>query len=285
MSTVIMNWINKYISEIPIYAIVCSIFLYFLLAALRLLNVEIASFILLALLASISLHILNMAKKVDYSLDKISKIFNDVTILKNGSPALITGLSNQEIFYGILKEKVNEASERVWLMHFDPWAPDAPEYSDCEKEKYFDFSKNFAIEHPHVDVKRIIGIPNQNKLDWVEQLVEDTREIRNLHLGYLYVGDIQNSFPRSVTSCQIIDKNKIFLLNPLLNHIPPGDFKKCIYIENREIVSIYEQYYERIWNEITEYNSPYGCLLKDGPGRALFDQNVKKIQDNFNKTE
>ena len=47
--------------------------------------------------------------------------------------------------------------------------------------------------------------------------------------------------------------------------------------KNAKIVSIYEEYNNRFWDELTKENCSFGCLVKDGPGSALFESNLNKI--------
>jgi hypothetical protein len=216
----------------------------------------------------------------------VKDIKKQVDDIQKESNATVRELDSQPEFYSILDEKVLAAKYKVWLMHLDPHAPDSKKYyNDPARENYFAHCAAKAIaqngvKNP-VEFRRIINIPTLDKLEWAEKLINETKDIQNLHLAYIHLDDIENSFPISVTSCQIMDNKAVFLLNPELNVVPPGKFKKCIIIENEKVVSIYEKYYERIWELLEKKDSNLGCIIKDGPGIELFYKNQQRILDNI----
>jgi hypothetical protein len=223
----------------------------------------------------------------------IEKIDQDLEELKKVSTATVRELDSQAEFYRVLDDKVLSAKSKVWLMHLDPHAPDSDiYYADDERKKYFKDCAEKAIAqnglaHP-VEFRRIINIPTLDKLEWVERLIEDTKDLQNLHLAYINVGnvefnDIPQTFPISVTSCQIIDNKSVFLLNPELNVVPEGKFKTCIIIENEKVVSVYKNYYDKIWDALEQKNSKKGCIIKNGPGSTLFTKQKQRIIDDINK--
>lgn len=229
--------------------------------------------------------------------DKINDIDNKLSIsikeidtqlkdLKKESSATVRELESQAEFYRVLNDKMLSAKSRVWLMHLDPFAPDSVKYSDLARTEYFNNCAEKArtentAQQP-VEFRRIIAIPTLEKLDWTEKLIQDTKALKNLHLAYIHIDDIKYTFPISVTSCQIIDNRAVFLLNPELNVVPEGKFKTCIIIENEKVVSVYKDYYEKIWT-LLENNNSKGCIIKDGPGTTLFDANKQRILDDINK--
>jgi len=222
-------------------------------------------------------------KKLSASVADIDTQLKD---LKKESSATVRELDSQSEFYRVLNDKVLSAKSRVWLMHLDPYAPDSVVYSDLARTEYF---KNCAekaiaqnnVQHP-VEFRRIIGIPTMGKLEWTERLINETKDLKNLHLAYIHIDDIAESFPVSVTSCQIIDNRAVFLLNPELNVVPEGKFKTCVIIENEKVVQVYKDYYEKIWSLLEEKNSKKGCIIKNGPGTALFEKNKERIIDDIN---
>lgn len=80
-----------------------------------------------------------------------------------------------------------------------------------------------------------------------------------------------------------MDNEAVFLLNPELNVVPKGEFKKCIIIENEKVVSIYDEYYKNIWELLRKKNSDLGCIIKDGPGTELFYKQKQRILDKINE--
>jgi hypothetical protein len=222
--------------------------------------------------------------------DSIKEIQVQLDDLKRESNARVRELDSQPVFYRELKKQMLLAEKKVWLMHLDPYAPDSVKnYNDKSREEYFKVCKDRALDQNGVsnpvEFRRIINIPTMEKLDWTEKLIESTKDLQNFQLAYIYVDDIENTFPVSITSCQIMDNNAVFLLNPELNIVPGGAFKKCILIENQNVVSIYDTYYTHIWEELQKTDSKLGCIIKDGPGTELFYQNKQRIIDNIKKQE
>ncbi|ETA69285.1 hypothetical protein MettiDRAFT_2781 [Methanolobus tindarius DSM 2278] len=260
--------------------------------------------ILLYLLVSLSTFLIANTKKNDLTCDKVTQISNEITVLKentekinriaddvdllkSGTPAVIKPINNQEDFYHLLNASVITSSTRVWVTHLDQWAPTSPKFSDKDRVNYFDSVLEHIQTHPAIDFKRIISIPTKDKLEWVEKLIMDTDAYQNLHLAYIRIDDIEDIFPFSVVSCQIIDENKMFILNPLLNRVPRnrGQFKECLYFENKNIVGIYSNYYEKLWDKITQKDSLHGCILKDGTGTDNFYKNKNWILSNIKEEE
>ncbi len=226
--------------------------------------------------------------KIDITLDNQSKnlkvIVNEMSSIK--VDAHIRGLNDQTDFYNLLQQKVNNSVERVWLMHLDPFRPDAKTISDKARVAHFDNLVNFAKNNPKVDIRRIISIPDYEKLKWVNELIEKTANIRNIHFAYIKIDEIEKSFPVTVISCQIIDNNMMFLLNPTLNYVPGGTFKECLYIENTKMVNIYKEYYEKLWDKLKEDDCQHiGCLIKDGSNCEHFKKHLATIEDNIKKYE
>nr|WP_321498407.1 hypothetical protein [uncultured Methanolobus sp.] len=239
--------------------------------------------ILLSLLASISIFIIANAKKTEMVHDKVNLIYDDVSVLRNASPTLLTEISNEKDFYVLLDEKVKKSSHRVWWMHLDPWEPNSPQVAEEQRQIYFNNMLQYIKLNPRIVYKRIISIPDNAKLAWVEKLINDTSEYNNLELAYINIDCIEKFGTKSVMtviSCQIIDNDKMFLLNPLLNYVPEatGTFKKCLYFENKEIVSIYQEYYSKLWDTITSGGNLHGCLLKSGVGSKRFYDNIDRIK-------
>lgn len=304
-----MAWIREHVVDLVPLTAIAIILVYFVLDLLEFQKFQIADAIVLFLLATISLYIISMGFKNDTSFEnqetatgvlgsKIQEIDNKLTRsiieidtqlkdLKKETAATVRELDSQSEFYRVLNDKVMSAKSRVWLMHLDPHAPDSEIYSDSARTEYF---KNCAekakaqngVKNP-VEFRRIINIPTMGKLEWTEKLIQETKELQNLHLAYMHIHDMESTFPVSVASCQIIDDRAVFLLNPTLNVVPEGAFKTCVIIENEKVVSVYREYYEKIWSLLEERNSKKGCIIKNGPGTSLFDKNKQRIIENINK--
>lgn len=294
-----LEWVRDHIVDVVLMSAAVGLIAIYL--ALDLLDIQqfvIVDAIMLFLLAEVSLYSISMGYKNESSFEKINSslqknsvdnetlnesvkaINSEIKDIKKESTATVRELNSQAEFYRVLNDKVMSATNNVWLMHLDPHAPDSDIYSDPVRKDYFDNCLKKA-KTQSIEIRRIISIPTPGKLEWTQNLVRDTKDLRNFLLAYIDIPDIENSFPISVTSCQIIDNRVMFLLNPSLNVVPEGEFRKCIIIENENVVSIYKRYYESIWDSLKERNGKLGCIIKDGPGTAHFDRNLQRIKDDI----
>lgn len=190
---------------------------------------------------------------------------------------------NQASFYESLRDAVCAAKKEVMFIHLDPYV--AIQRDNEGRANYFDAAHEYVRSHA-INMRRIISIPNERKLEWTKNLIDKTRQIATLDLSYIKIGNIENSFPKTVISCDIIDNNKLFLLNPILNYIPQGSaFKPIVEIENPAIVNIYKEYFENLWTQLIKENSPYGFYLKKGLDCTYFEKNLSKIKDEIKLNE
>jgi len=227
-------------------------------------------------------HLGNQVKTVRNELGiQVNEVKVEIKDLKTESAAKIRELGHQNDFYRQLNEKVKEAQEKVWLMHLDPHAPTSDFYNDPTRKEYFENCLEKA-KSQQVVIKRIINIPTMDKLEWTENLIKETSGLQNIHLAYINIDDIEHSFPQSVISCQIIDNDSMFLLNPMRNVVPEGDFPKCILIENKNVVSIYTEYYDALWKKLSDPQCTFGCIIKNGPSSQLFETHHQRIKDDIN---
>jgi hypothetical protein len=282
---------------IPIGASAACVAIYSVLDVFGYLSTEIASIILLFLVASVSLYIItsdrrshailiaqkNECVKMDGKLETLNVA---VTNLRNEAMASTTVLHDQIQFYNELRVAVCGAKKEVLLVHFDPYSP--IDNTEDARVQYFSETTDFMMKNGQVKQRRIIAITDKLKLEWTKKLIEDTKGMDNISLAYVNLEkmsqmrlDFDNLFLPTVTSCQIIDNNKVFLLNPSLNYVPRGTFKPCIFIENSEVVKVYREYYESIWAKITT-DERYGCILKQGRNSTGYEQKLARIGERIN---
>jgi hypothetical protein len=271
-----IGWCIFTLSLVAIGGVTAVIFGYLTISQLGILDsISFTDKMLLSFASAISFFMINLSFKTKVSVDEI----NEKLEKQPEDIANVKVLNNKEEFYACLQAKTMESKNRVWLMHLDTYAPTSKQYNDNVRKNYFQFSEDFARTHKNVKIKRIMSLSNKEKLDWVTKLIERTKNVNNLYLAYIKIDGLEDSFPKTMVSCQIIDDDKLFLLNPALNIVPGGDFNPCLYIENKEIVKIYAKYYEDLWHD-AKFNHNSSCFLKDGPND--YNKNLKIIEEHIN---
>jgi hypothetical protein len=194
-------------------------------------------------------------------LEKQTKIESAIYSI---SHVTIEILKTQNTFYERLKNTRLNAKEKVMLTQLDPIPP--KDYGDQTRQNYFSSDIDYAKNHPDVQIRRILSIETQSKLEWVKDLVEATKDLPNFSLAYINIKDINKDVPfPKMLSLQIIDEEEVFILNPQFSFMP-YDYENCYYIKNVEIAKIYCSYYNAIWNKIKDDDDPAktGCILKSG---------------------
>lgn len=195
--------------------------------------------------------------------------------------AKIRILTDQPSFYETLRDAVCASTKEVMFIHLDPEVATKKDNFNDGRAGYFDSAHEYVKAHS-IKMRRIISIPNEAKFEWTKDLIEKTKDIDTMDFAYIKMGDIEKSFPETVISCDIIDNNRLFLMNPNLNYIPLGNtFKGILDIENEDAVKIYKGYFERLWTELTKPGSKSGCLLKKGQDCSYFEKNINWIRSNM----
>jgi uncharacterized protein YoxC len=196
-------------------------------------------------------------------------------------------------FYTLLAEMRKGAKNRVQLTQLDPNPPVV--FGDPVRKDYFDKTIQFIREHPDVKVQRIMSIPNKEKLNWVKEDIEKSKDLNNLHLAYIRITDIESIYPTPpILSMQIVDESKLLLLDLRYSYMPMA-FKPCLYLEDRQVVKqIYSQYYDSLWSQLETYNQAWehgeknqdkigGLILKDGMDSEGYMQKLNWISNCFVK--
>jgi hypothetical protein len=220
-----------------------------------------------------------MMQKAFLQINKIWVIMSPKKSIENKENASIRILKDQPTFYATLKEAVCNSKTEVMFIHLDPEVATQSNSNDG-RVGYFDSAHEYVRTHS-IHLRRIISIPNENKLEWTKNLIENTKDIATMDFAYVKIDPIEKSFPETVISFDIIDNDRLFLMNPNLNYIPLGrtfPYSGILDIECEEAVKVYKEYFERLWTEITKPNSKSGCYLKKGLDCSHFDKNLKRIK-------
>lgn len=202
---------------------------------------------------------------------KIEKIVPTVTSLsteiRNFNNASIEVLTQHEDFYSKLTKCRLCATREVLLTQLDPNPPESYE-NEGKRKSYFESDIEYAKSHPYVTIKRILSIETEEKMKWVQDLIEATKDLPNLFLAFVNIENIakERPFPKML-SLQIIDKEEVFVLNPQYSYMPKS-YQPCFYLKNKDVAQIFAEYHTAIWRELErdsegdEYK--HGCILKEG---------------------
>lgn len=234
----------------------------------------------------------NLNKDIISRVDEINK---DIKTFNNAS---IEVLTTQNDFYDKLKKSRSSALHTVDLTQLDPWAPkeyedvDSSDLSDEVKAQhssrvnYFTSDIEFAQSHPNVQIRRIISIPSDNKLEWVKDFIEATKSISNLFLAYVSIPDIEKDTPfPKMLSLQIIDSNEVFMLNPKYSYMP-RQYEHCFYIKNADVGKIYTDYYNSIWEKLKNSDDVnIGMILKNGTDIKGYEDKLNQIRNKLNRVD
>jgi len=136
-----------------------------------------------------------------------------------------------------------------------------------------------------VEFRRIVHIPNDKMLEWVEWLIDNVKMLPNYQLAYIDIDNIENPSPTTLVNCQVIDDDIVFLLEPDKNYVPFSGEVNGLYLQGKNINAYYKNYYNRLWNKLIDPNCTYGCLIKGGPDpdASLFTENKERIKGDIER--
>jgi hypothetical protein len=176
--------------------------------------------------------------------------------------AKVQVITKSDELYEKLGDAIKNANNRVLIMHLDPHSP---EYHDnSERTAYFNLIFDLIKRKPQITMKRITSLCELEKAQWLWRIMEDTRGVERLDIAYINIPNLEKMFLSTVVSCQIIDEDKIFLLNPMCNTVPAcGTCGESLYIESKKVVEVYAKYYDRLWDH-AQLRVEGCCVLKSG---------------------
>ena len=199
-------------------------------------------------------------------------------------------------FYTLLKQIREKATYRVQLTQLDPGPPTV--YGEKVRAEYFDQTIEFAKKNPTIKVQRIMSIPTIEKLEWAQEMIENSTNLNNLHFAYIKIDDIQNISPTPpILSLQIIDENEMLLLDPCFSYMPMS-FKPCLYLKDNEVVKkVFSKYYDSLWDSLERDNAVWmrsnsneklnikGFILKDGMDITAYVDKINWIKNIIKQTQ
>ena len=151
---------------------------------------------------------------------------------------------NDDEFYTRLKEAVTNAQQSVYLTTHQKTRPDK---GTKTREDYFT-SLDMLIKSNRVTVRRIIPINSKEKLEWVNEMIQEFKGCQSLHIRHTKLED--EGFIRAL-SLQIVDSKKVFIAS-----IGTGgemkDEDRNIIIETEVLCKAFQHYYQSYWNDLAD---------------------------------
>jgi len=180
----------------------------------------------------------------------------------------------------IVAKKVRDDDKKriIYLTNF------SKDILKVEKEQvdYFNAEITYCKNNPNVTIKRIITIRSDGKFNYFKKMVDSVVKdatIQNLHIAYLNTNflhylksepnDLKIIIPKLIGS-QIHD-DEVIIMNPMSARIEATkkdvtlNTDKHIFIKNKDIAEIFENYHNILWDKIDNINDPekIGCILYD----------------------
>lgn len=181
------------------------------------------------------------------------KLSNEVYRIQCGSNIANTksGKGSDE-FYGLALEYMGASHSSIWLTSLNDKNPNVK--GSIMRNKYFSSVFPFAKKNKNVEVRRVVKIATEEKLDWVKEQIESTKNLENVSIAYIE----QNI---KILNVQIFDEGRMLLWNPGQAKVSQ-QHNKFIYSENVDIVEMFAEYYENIWQDLQRNCG--GFIIKEG---------------------
>ncbi|MDP2216992.1 MAG: hypothetical protein Q8J68_06905 [Methanolobus sp.] len=166
--------------------------------------------------------------------------------------AKIYVLNSADELYKKLGEEVTHA-KNIRIMHFDSFSPEY--YGGEERLKYFNLIFEYLKSNHDVAMKRITSLCEVEKIEWLKRIIknEEVQNLEKLDIAYIDIPNLEDSVLNTLStlvSCQVLDGNKTFLLNPLVNFVEASaTYHPCLYIESESVAKVYADYFDKIWHE------------------------------------
>lgn len=175
-------------------------------------------------------------------------------------------------FYRLALEYMNVSSSSIWLTSLNDRNPNVK--GSIMRNKYFNSVFPFAKKNKTVEVKRIVKIATLEKLEWVKEQIDSTKKLENVSIAYIEK-DIK------ILNLLVFDEKRMLLWNPGQAKVSQ-QHNKFIYSENVDVVEMFAEYYEKIWQDLQSNHG--GFILKDGNHNDINEIN-NKLQIIKNKIE
>lgn len=168
-----------------------------------------------------------------------------------------------DMFYKLALGYLNISESSVWLTSLNDRNPNIK--GSQIRKKYFDSVFPFAKKNKIVEVRRIVKITTLEKLEWVKEQIESTKNIENISIAYIDANV-------KILNLQVFDEKRMLLWNPGQDKVSQ-QHNKFIYSENIDVVEMFAEYYENIWQDLQKNCG--GFILKEGNNYDINEMNDK----------
>ena len=112
--------------------------------------------------------------------------------------------------------------------------------------------------------KWLVAVDDADKLDWVEEVIDDLADRDNVSVAVVLLGESRVS-PLSV---QIIDRSIVLIIDPRRGYHSLMDDDRDLVCRHGEVVQFFREYYDAYWDKAT--------LVKEG--RRLYKDRLSTLR-------
>ena len=165
-------------------------------------------------------------------------------------------ISNKDDFYDELdnaRKRITDDTE-ILLMNLVKNIQEQKKGKNAKQ--YFEDEMNFFLERKNVKLFKIVSIHTKEKFKECWKLAKEAQEnkLENYNLAYLVIDSFNEKLPK-ITAVQIIDKDEVILMDPIVARISNTKFRPPIFLKSKEIADLYADYYKELWKEIEGYHN------------------------------
>jgi hypothetical protein len=154
---------------------------------------------------------------------------------------------DQRNFYIRLTNAVEHAEHAIDLTQLDALPPE--QYGIPEKMKYFALSNELVRTKPHIRFRRIVAIPNIDKLKWVREVLNSVKDCPNYNMHYVDIASERFFMPP--LSLQLVDRRELCMVDPTRGFLTVAGQDRSLWIKSTDIVEVFAEYYEKFWTLTT----------------------------------
>lgn len=225
---------NKFLYNVQIVSIGTTIVAAVILAiigSIGKLSLETGLWFLIALVGSLSIYLLTTNVLLEKRIESIEK----------GEG--LSDIISQREWYEKLISSVRSATDSIDITHHEPHVPTIS--GIAAKRDLFNLLLE-KIKKSEVSVRWIIAINNKDKMDWVNQLIEELKDCDNLSMRYSSVDLDYEAPPQSV---QIIDDRIGFVIDMGRGYHTVIEPVEDLITQDPKVVQQLKKYYNRYWEK------------------------------------
>lgn len=218
---------------------------------------------LLASLVRQELHSIQFKKCLNNQSHKLNKFIDE-------NFSIVESLSISAL-YNKFSKKTQDANSFIYLTSLQPKDPSQAPIP--EVREYFSKISNLIKDQKkqqNIQIKRLVTIESQEKLDWVYNEVINNRNNKQLSINYIKANIEGKTSSSKPLNLQVIDDLHLFLINSV--HGYDDHLSQGLYLSNKKIITqVFIRYYEEYWNSSTP-------LLTKG---KINESNLNELKQRF----